>query len=143
MVSEKAIVNAVIGLLATGGSTNHTMHLIAIARASGIVLNWDDFDRLSKAVPLITKIYPNGPADVNHFQAAGGIPMLKSIAGPVPYVTFCPTGGISPENYNAYLKLSNVACVGGSWLVPADAVKAKDWDKVTALAKQAIDDVQK
>ncbi len=76
MVSEKAIINAVIGLLATGGSTNHTMHLIAIARASGIVLNWDDFDRLSKAVPLIAKIYPNGPADVNHFQAAGGMGVL-------------------------------------------------------------------
>ncbi len=76
MISEKAIVNAVIGLLATGGSTNHTMHLIAIARASGIVLNWDDFDNLSKAVPLIAKIYPNGPADVNHFQAAGGMGVL-------------------------------------------------------------------
>lgn len=76
MISEKAIVNAVIGLLATGGSTNHTMHLIAIARASGIVLNWDDFDQLSKAVPLIAKIYPNGPADVNHFQAAGGMGVL-------------------------------------------------------------------
>ncbi len=76
VVDEKAIINAVIGLLATGGSTNHTMHLIAIARASGIVLNWDDFDRISKAVPLIAKIYPNGPADVNHFQAAGGMGVL-------------------------------------------------------------------
>ncbi|RIZ68343.1 MAG: keto-hydroxyglutarate-aldolase/keto-deoxy-phosphogluconate aldolase [Methylococcales bacterium] len=76
-------------------------------------------------------------------EAAGGIPMLKSIAGPVPYVTFCPTGGISPENYTAYLKLSNVACVGGSWLVPADAVKAKDWDQVTELARQAIANVTK
>ncbi|MCX7086504.1 MAG: phosphogluconate dehydratase [Methylococcales bacterium] len=76
MVSEKAIINAVIGLLATGGSTNHTMHLIAIARASGIVLNWDDFDNLSKAIPLIAKIYPNGPADVNHFHAAGGMGVL-------------------------------------------------------------------
>ena len=74
-------------------------------------------------------------------EAAGGIPMLKSIAGPIPSATFCPTGGISPENYNAYLKLGNVACVGGSWLVPADAVKDKNWDKVTALAKQAIADV--
>lgn len=74
-------------------------------------------------------------------EAAGGIPMLKSIAGPVPYATFCPTGGISPENYNAYLQLSNVACVGGSWLVPADAVKNKNWTKVTELAKQAIDNV--
>ncbi len=76
MVSEKAIVNGVIGLLATGGSTNHTLHLIAIARAAGIELNWDDFDRLSRVVPLIAKIYPNGPADVNHFQAAGGMGVL-------------------------------------------------------------------
>lgn len=76
MVSEKAIVNAVIGLLTTGGSTNHTMHLIAIARASGIVLNWDDFDNLSKVIPQLAKIYPNGAADVNHFQAAGGMGVL-------------------------------------------------------------------
>jgi len=74
-------------------------------------------------------------------EAAGGIPMLKAIAGPVPNVTFCPTGGISPDNYNAYLKLPNVACVGGSWLVPADAVKEKNWDKVTELAAQAIANV--
>ena len=76
MISEKAIINAVIGLLATGGSTNHTMHLIAIARASGITLNWDDFDTLSKVIPQLTKIYPNGPADVNHFHAAGGMGVL-------------------------------------------------------------------
>lgn len=76
MVSEKAIINAVIGLLATGGSTNHTMHLVAIARASGITLNWDDFDILSKVIPQLTKIYPNGPADVNHFHAAGGMGVL-------------------------------------------------------------------
>ena len=76
MISEKAIINAVIGLLATGGSTNHTMHLIAIARASGITLNWDDFDNLSRAIPQLTKIYPNGPADVNHFHAAGGMGVL-------------------------------------------------------------------
>lgn len=71
-------------------------------------------------------------------EAAGGIPMLKAISGPVPQVTFCPTGGISPDNYLAYLALSNVACVGGSWLAPADAVKAKNWATVTELAKQAI-----
>jgi 2-dehydro-3-deoxyphosphogluconate aldolase / (4S)-4-hydroxy-2-oxoglutarate aldolase len=70
-------------------------------------------------------------------EAAGGIPMLKSIAGPFPHITFCPTGGISPENYKAYLQLSNVACVGGSWLAPADAVKIKDWARVTELARQA------
>lgn len=72
-------------------------------------------------------------------EAAGGIPMLKSIAGPIPGVTFCPTGGISPENYNSYLQLSNVACVGGSWLAPTDVVKSKNWARVTELAKQAID----
>jgi phosphogluconate dehydratase len=76
VVCEKAIINAVIGLLATGGSTNHTMHLVAIARAAGIVLNWDDFDNLSKAIPQLAKIYPNGAADVNHFQAAGGMGVL-------------------------------------------------------------------
>ena len=76
-------------------------------------------------------------------EAAGGIPMLKSIAGPIPQATFCPTGGISPDNYNAYLSLGNVACVGGSWLVPADAVKSKNWDKVTELAKLAITNVTK
>ncbi|TFW36208.1 phosphogluconate dehydratase [Massilia horti] len=72
IVDEKSIVNAIVALLATGGSTNHTLHLVAIARAAGIVINWDDFDDLSKAVPLLTRIYPNGDADVNHFQAAGG-----------------------------------------------------------------------
>jgi len=72
-VDEKAIVNAAIGLLATGGSTNHLIHLPAIARAAGIIINWDDFDQLSRAVPLISRIYPNGSADVNGFEDAGGM----------------------------------------------------------------------
>ncbi len=76
-------------------------------------------------------------------ENAGGIPMLKAIAGPIPQATFCPTGGISLANYNDYLKLSNVACVGGSWLAPKDVVKNKDWDKVTELAQQAIAGVQR
>ncbi|WP_208022245.1 phosphogluconate dehydratase [Aestuariicella hydrocarbonica] len=76
VIDEKAIVNAIVGLLATGGSTNHTIHLIAIARAAGIKINWDDFDALSKVVPLVTRIYPNGQADINHFQAAGGMGVL-------------------------------------------------------------------
>lgn len=71
-------------------------------------------------------------------EAAGGIPMLKAIAGPMPQITFCPTGGISPSNYHDYLQLSNVACVGGSWLAPADVVKAKNWTHVTELAKHAV-----
>ncbi|SNS91772.1 phosphogluconate dehydratase [Sphingopyxis indica] len=72
-VDEKAIVNAAVGLLATGGSTNHAIHLPAIARAAGIVIDWQDFDELSRAVPLLARVYPNGAGDVNHFHAAGGI----------------------------------------------------------------------
>jgi phosphogluconate dehydratase len=72
IVDEKCIVNAVVGLLATGGSTNHTLHLVAIAKAAGIVIDWDDFNELSAVVPLLARIYPNGEADVNHFHAAGG-----------------------------------------------------------------------
>jgi phosphogluconate dehydratase len=72
-IDEKAIVNAIIGLLATGGSTNHAIHLPAIARAGGIVIDWQDFDELSHVVPLLARVYPNGAGDVNHFHAAGGI----------------------------------------------------------------------
>ena len=76
MIDEKAIMNALVGLLATGGSTNHTIHLVAVARAAGVIINWDDFDRLSKVVPSVTRVYPNGDADINHFQAAGGMSVL-------------------------------------------------------------------
>ena len=73
LVDERVIVNGIVGLLCTGGSTNHTIHLVAIARAAGIAIDWTDFDDLSKAVPTLTKLYPNGKADVNQFQAAGGM----------------------------------------------------------------------
>ena len=73
---EKAVVNGVVGLLATGGSTNHTMHVVAMAAAAGIALTWDDLAELSKVIPLLTRIYPNGKADVNHFNAAGGMGLL-------------------------------------------------------------------
>ena len=76
MVDERAVVNGVVGLHATGGSTNHTLHLVAMARAAGIQLSWDDFAALSEVVPLLCRIYPNGLADVNHFHAAGGMSFL-------------------------------------------------------------------
>lgn len=76
VVTEASLVNAVIGLLATGGSTNHTLHLVAIAREAGIELHWDDFDRLSAVVPLLARVYPNGDADINGFQDAGGMAFL-------------------------------------------------------------------
>lgn len=76
VVNEKSIVNGIVALLATGGSTNLTMHIVAAARAAGIIVNWDDFSELSDAVPLLARVYPNGHADINHFHAAGGMAFL-------------------------------------------------------------------
>ena len=76
MVTERSLVNALVGLLATGGSTNHTLHLVAIAHAAGIQLTWQDFDALSQVTPLLVRVYPNGEADVNAFQEAGGMAFL-------------------------------------------------------------------
>ncbi|PPD50057.1 MAG: keto-deoxy-phosphogluconate aldolase [Methylobacter sp.] len=117
-----------------------TPTLLAAAKQSSIAL--------IPGVATISELLLGMEYGLDHFkffpaEAAGGIPMLKAIAGPIPQVTFCPTGGISPENYQAYLSLSNVACVGGSWLAPADVVKAKDWAKVTELAKHAVANARK
>ena len=76
MFDERSVVNGIVGLHATGGSTNHTMHLIAMARAAGIMLTWQDISELSDIVPLLARVYPNGPSDVNHFHAAGGLGFL-------------------------------------------------------------------
>jgi phosphogluconate dehydratase len=76
LVDERVIVNAMVALLATGGSTNHLIHWVAVARAAGILIDWSDFAELSAAVPLLARVYPNGEADVNQFQAAGGPPWL-------------------------------------------------------------------
>ncbi|WP_051218854.1 phosphogluconate dehydratase [Oceanobacter kriegii] len=73
IVDEKSLVNAIVALLATGGSTNHTMHIIAIAASAGVIINWQDFSDLSDVVPLLARVYPNGEADINHFHAAGGV----------------------------------------------------------------------
>lgn len=76
LVDEKVIVNGIVAILATGGSTNLTMHLVAMARAAGIQITWDDFSDLSQAIPQLCRIYPNGPADINQFHAAGGVPLI-------------------------------------------------------------------
>ncbi len=76
IIDEKAIVNGIVGLMATGGSTNHVLHIPAIARAAGIIVNYEDFADIASVVPLICRIYPNGPADVNHFHAAGGMGLV-------------------------------------------------------------------
>lgn len=79
VIDERSIVNGLVALLASGGSTNHTIHMIAIARAAGLVVTWDDFDQLSNVVPSLTLMYPNGPADINAFQYAGGVPTLMKM----------------------------------------------------------------
>jgi phosphogluconate dehydratase len=76
IVDERSLGNGIVGLLATGGSTNHAIHIVAIARAAGVIVNWQDMADLSEVVPLLCRIYPNGLADVNHFQAAGGMSVL-------------------------------------------------------------------
>ncbi|GGY43621.1 phosphogluconate dehydratase [Bacterioplanes sanyensis] len=76
IIDERSLVNAMVGLLATGGSTNHSIHLLAIARMAGVQLTWQDLADLSNVVPLLTRIYPNGDADINAFQASGGMPLL-------------------------------------------------------------------
>jgi phosphogluconate dehydratase len=99
VVDERAIVNAAVGLLATGGSTNHALHLPAIAAAAGIVIDWDDLDELSAVVPLLARVYPNGSADVNHFEAAGGSGFVirELLAGALlhPDVTTVSPGGLA------------------------------------------------
>ncbi|HSI41287.1 MAG TPA: phosphogluconate dehydratase [Xanthobacteraceae bacterium] len=82
MLDEKAFVNGVVGLHATGGSTNHTLHIVAMAAAAGITLTWDDFSDLAEVTPLLCRVYPNGKADVNHFHAAGGMGfVIRSLLG--------------------------------------------------------------
>ena len=76
IIDAKALVNGIVGLLATGGSTNHAIHIVAMARAAGLIVDWQDMSDLSDVVPLLCRIYPNGQADVNHFQAAGGMSLL-------------------------------------------------------------------
>jgi 2-dehydro-3-deoxyphosphogluconate aldolase/(4S)-4-hydroxy-2-oxoglutarate aldolase len=87
----------------------------------------------------VMRLMEKGITEMKFFpaEAAGGIPMLKSIGGPLPQVTFCPTGGISLKNATDYLALSNVACVGGSWMAPADLVDKEDWDEIKRRATEA------
>jgi 2-dehydro-3-deoxyphosphogluconate aldolase/(4S)-4-hydroxy-2-oxoglutarate aldolase len=87
----------------------------------------------------VMRLMEKGITEMKFFpaEAAGGIPMLKSIGAPLPQVSFCPTGGISPKNAADYLALSNVACVGGSWMAPADLVDKEDWDEIKRRATEA------
>ncbi|WP_026413697.1 phosphogluconate dehydratase [Actinomadura oligospora] len=113
LLDERAFVNGVVALLATGGSTNHTLHLVAMAAAAGIELTWDDFDELSRVTPLLTRLYPNGTADVNHFHAAGG------------------TGFLIRELIGAGLVHGDARTVGGASLAEYAVVPALDGGELT------------
>lgn len=124
---EKAVVNGVVGLLATGGSTNHTMHLIAMAAAAGISLTWEDLAQLSRVVPLMTRIYPNGKADVNHFNAAGGMGFLirELLGAGLLHEDVSTIMGTGLSGYTREARLG-----AGGELVFADAVTASQDEAV-------------
>ncbi len=119
LVDERALVNAIVALLASGGSTNHTIHLVAVARAAGIAVTWEDFDALARCVPLIARIYPNGAADVNRFHAAGGNAYLfRELldAGLLHDV-----GTIMPHGLRAYTNEPRLAASGVEYVAGAAA----------------------
>lgn len=107
IVCEESLVNAIVTLLATGGSTNHSIHWIAIARAAGIIIDWQDFSELSAITPLLTRIYPNGEADINHFHAAGGSPFLlrELLAGGLLHPEVKTVWGDNLKDYTALPQL--------------------------------------
>lgn len=112
-----------------------TPELLEAANRGGIAL--------IPGVSTISELMTGISRGYTHFkffpaEAAGGVKTLKAFAGPFPAIKFCPTGGITPETCNDYLALANVMCVGGSWLVPSDAVENERWEEVTALAKEAV-----
>ncbi|MEV6616527.1 bifunctional 4-hydroxy-2-oxoglutarate aldolase/2-dehydro-3-deoxy-phosphogluconate aldolase [Streptomyces sp. NPDC051051] len=115
-------------------SPGWTDALLTAMRASGLPF-LPGVSTTSEVVALLER----GVREMKFFpaQAAGGTPYLRSLAGPLPQARFCPTGGIGPDNAAEYLSLPNVGCVGGSWMVPADAVAARDWTRVTDLARAA------
>ena len=114
VIDERSFVNAIVGLLATGGSTNHTIHLVAMAHAAGICINWDDFSDLSAVVPLLARIYPNGKADINHFHSAGGMGFLirELLHGGLLHAD---AGTITGEGLHAYAREPWLGDSGLAW----------------------------
>jgi 2-dehydro-3-deoxyphosphogluconate aldolase/(4S)-4-hydroxy-2-oxoglutarate aldolase len=99
---------------------------------------------LIPGISTISELMTGMARGYSHFkffpaEAAGGVKMLQAIAGPFPQITFCPTGGITPTNYRDYLALNNVACIGGSWVAPQGAMDQGDWQRITALAREAVE----
>jgi len=147
----RAVPEAVVG----AGTVTSAEDLAAVSEAGGVFaispgLTPELLDAANQGnialipgIATISELMTGLRRGYSHFkffpaEAAGGIPMLKAIAGPFPQVTFCPTGGIGLGNYREYLALGNVACVGGSWVAPSDAVAQGDWDRISQLTREAI-----
>ncbi|MDB1087800.1 bifunctional 4-hydroxy-2-oxoglutarate aldolase/2-dehydro-3-deoxy-phosphogluconate aldolase [Streptomyces sp. ACA25] len=128
--AEEAVA-AGAGFLVSPGSTGH---LLAGLRASGV-----PFLPGAATASEVMVLLEHGITDLKFFPAepAGGVAFLRALAGPFPQVRFCPTGGVTAESALAYLALPNVVCVGGSWMVPEDALAGRDWGRVTDLARKA------
>lgn len=127
----EAAVSAGAGFLVSPGSTPG---LLAAMLATGV-----PFLPGTSTVSEVLAVLEAGLSEMKFFpaEAAGGAPYLKSVAGPLPQARFCPTGGITPASAPSYLSLPNVGCVGGSWLTPADAIAASDWERISKLAAEA------
>jgi len=156
MEAIRAISRDVPGAMVGAGTVTRAEELTAIAEAGAVFaispgLTVELLQAANQGtIPLIpgistvSELMTGMALGYTHFkffpaEAAGGLKMLKAIAGPFPQITFCPTGGITIDNYRDYLTLSNVACIGGSWIAPQGAMDQGDWARITALTREAVE----
>ena len=152
----RIISREVSGALVGAGTVTRAEELTAVAEAGAVFaispgLTGELLDAANQGpialipgIATISELMTGLARGYNHFkffpaEAAGGVKMLKAMAGPFPQITFCPTGGITPANYRDYLALKNVACIGGSWVAPQAAMDQEDWPRISALAREAVD----
>ena len=152
----RIISREVSGALVGAGTVTRAEELTAVAEAGAVFaispgLTGELLDAANQGpialipgIATISELMTGLARGYNHFkffpaEAAGGVKMLKAMAGPFPRITFCPTGGITPANYRDYLALKNVACIGGSWVAPQAAMDQEDWPRISALAREAVD----
>ena len=156
MEAIRVISREVPGAMVGAGTVTRGEELAAVAEAGAVFaispgLTVELLDAANQGpIPLIpgiatiSELMTGMARGYSHFkffpaEAAGGVKMLQAIAGPFPQITFCPTGGITPANYRDYLALKNVACIGGSWVAPQEAMEQGDWTRITALAREAVE----
>ena len=152
----RIISREVSGALVGAGTVTRAEELTAVAESGAVFaispgLTGELLDAANQGpialipgIATISELMTGLARGYNHFkffpaEAAGGVKMLKAMAGPFPRITFCPTGGITPANYRDYLALKNVACIGGSWVAPQTAMDQEDWPRISALAREAVD----